>query len=531
MNVCKFLIDFFRNSVVHALSSMNHMTKIFIVFSLFITSCEDTQGNLAEPRNEESEFVVALPNDPGNWDPIDTFLVVWGSVGSNIYDGLIYRNAKLELEPGLALRWEYFDDNTRVRFSLRKNVMFHNGEPFNAEAVKYTFDRLLGNEGMRGPQRSNYISIESVTVIDDYTVDFHLNAIDPVLLIKLSGYGAMIVPPNYIKENGEEHFNSEPVGTGPFKFLSYKRDSYLKLAKNEDHWRGTPKIDNLTYRFIPESSTRLAELQSGSIDIITDVSISDVTIIRNHKDLKLETVQGPLVYSLRFKPIDAVTEDVRVRKAINMAVDRKSIIESLLQGHGLTIASFQSSLSFGYDPNLQEYPYDVEEAKRLLAEAKVKKGTLLKIDFRSNNATFKEVSQAVASYLEAVGFTVKLNPIETGVFLNDVVPNGKTNELYQSAWGGWTFDYDNTAYLMYHSGERWNPYGTTDEIDTLLEKQRSIVDVEQREQLLQEIARKVADAAYELPLYNLNTLYGVNIRVKNFTPAPDNRIFLLETSK
>lgn len=531
-------MKFFKNNIVRAEHSINRTCKICIRLSLvalsfLIASCQEKPREIpaVEARGDESEFIVAQRRDPGNWDPIDTFLVVWGSVGSNIYDGLVYRNEKLELQPGLALRWEYLDDNTRIRFTLRENVTFHNGEPFNAAAVQYTFDRLLGDEGLKGPQRSNYTSIQQVKIVDDYTVDFHLNAIDPVLLIKLSGYGAMIVPPDYIKEKGEKHFDTAPVGTGPFKFISYKRDAHLKLAKNEDHWRGAPKIERLTYRFIPESNTRLAELQSGSVDILMAVEISDVEIIRNHKDLTLETIKGPVVYSLRFKPVDAVTEDVRVRKAINMAVDRKSIVESLLQGYGSTIASFQSSLSFGYDPNLKEYPYDVEKAKQLLKEANVQEGTLLTIDFRSNNATFKEVSQAVASYLEAVGFTVKINPVETGLFLNDIVPNGKTNELYQSSWGGWTFDYDNTAYLMYHSGEKWNPYGTTDEIDALLEKQRSIVDVEQRKQLLQEIARKVADAAYALPLYNLDALYGVHKRVKNFTPAPDTRIFLLETSK
>ncbi|MFP5406862.1 MAG: ABC transporter substrate-binding protein, partial [Gammaproteobacteria bacterium] len=110
------------------------------------------------------------PGDPGSFDPIDTFLVAWGSVGSQIYDGLTMRGADMKLVPGLATSWEMLDDNKRIRFSLRQNVKFHNGEPFNAEAVKFTFDRLLGEEGKKGPQQSNYNAIGEVKVIDDHTV-------------------------------------------------------------------------------------------------------------------------------------------------------------------------------------------------------------------------------------------------------------------------------------------------------------------------------------------------------------------------
>ena len=125
---------------------------------------------------QAGSLTIASPQDPGSWDPIDTFLVNWASVATNIFDGLTYRGPDLELVPGLATEWEELDDGTRIRFTLREGVTFHNGEPFNAEAVKFTFDRLLGEEGGQGPQRSNYTAIESVEVIDDYTVDFPLKS-------------------------------------------------------------------------------------------------------------------------------------------------------------------------------------------------------------------------------------------------------------------------------------------------------------------------------------------------------------------
>ena len=210
---------------------------------------------------------VAIHQDPGNWDPIATFLVSWGAVGSQVFDGLIMRTPDMKLVPGLATKWEFLDNNTKLRFTLREGVKFHNGEPFNAEAVKFTFDRLLGDEGKKGPQQSNYNAIEKVVVVNANTVDFLLKNPDPVLLTKLAGYGAMIVPPKYITEKGSAYFGANPVGTGPFKFVDYKPKVSLSFERNASYWGGAPKLDNLVYRFITEPATQAAELQAGRIDV------------------------------------------------------------------------------------------------------------------------------------------------------------------------------------------------------------------------------------------------------------------------
>ena len=133
-------------------------------------------------------ITVATTIDPGSWDPIDSFLVPWASAANNMFDGLISRGPDMKLQPALATSWDFLDDNSRIRFKLRQNVKFHNGEPFNAGAVKFTFDRLLGDEGKKGPQQSNYNSISKVEIVDDYTVDFIMKQPDPVLLTKLAGY-------------------------------------------------------------------------------------------------------------------------------------------------------------------------------------------------------------------------------------------------------------------------------------------------------------------------------------------------------
>ncbi|WP_347266891.1 ABC transporter substrate-binding protein [Paracoccus sp. (in: a-proteobacteria)] len=485
-------------------------------------------GALASPALATGTLVVSSPQDPGSWDPIDTFLVNWASAATNIFDGLTYRGPDMKLVPGLATSWEELDEGKRIRFKLREGVTFHNGEPFNAEAVKFTFERLLGDEGAKGPQRSNYVAIDKVEVIDDHTVDMHLSAPDPVLLTKLAGYGAMIVPPKYIAEVGDEKFNLMPVGTGPFKVTSYEPKVGLKMAAYDGFWGDKAKLSELQFRFITEPATAVAELQAGRVDLVIPptIPVSMIPTIEADAKLDLVTTAGPTVYALRYNTRDGITADERVRKALIMAVDRDTIVKEILGGQAEVIASFQGKLSFGYDPALKPLPYDPEGAQKLLAEAGVKPGTAVQIDIRGNDATFGEVAQAVAAYLSMVGINATIKPYETNTFLNDIIPQGKTGALFQQSWGGWTFDYDNTAYSMYHTGEKWNPYDSDPKMDALLESQRHLTDPVKREAILKEIAAYAYDRALEMPLYNLNAIYGINTRVKDFVAPPDSRLRL-----
>lgn len=463
------------------------------------------------------------PGDPGSFDPIDTFLVAWGSVGSQIFDGLTMRGADMKLVPGLATNWEMLDNDERIRFTLRKGVKFHNGEPFNAAAVKFTFDRLLGPEGKKGPQQSNYNSIKEVKVVDDYTVDFILDRPDPVLLTKLAGYGAMIVPPQYIQEKGDNYFNTHPVGTGPFKFVDYQPKISLTLERNPDYWDGAPKLEKLVYRYIIEPSTQASELLAGRLDIAANIPLSMTSVINDNKDLKVVAIDGPTTAALRYNTRDGITADPEVRKALTMAVDRDTIIKQILLGYAVPTASFQGKLSFGYDPDMKVLPFDPAQAKSILKKAGVKPGSPVQIDFRGSDANFREVVQAVAGYLQAVGLKPSLKGYETSVLLNDIIPNGKTGNMWQNLWGGWTFDYDNTAYAMYHSGQKWNPYEKDAKLDAMLEAQRNTYDQEKRLKILHDVAHYVQDHALEMPLYSLKAVFGTNKRVKNLSIPADGR--------
>ena len=482
---------------------------------------------IALPAFAEGTLTVAQRQDPQNWDPVDTFLLAWGGIASNVYDGLVRRDENLELQPGLAESWEVLDDGMRYRFTLRQGVTFHNGEPFDAEAVKYTFDRLLGEQGASGPQQSNYTTIDSVEIVDETTVDLIMAQPDPVILTKLSGYGAMIVPPDYIEEMGEDHFDMNPVGTGPFQFVSYDQGSRLTLEAFPDYFDGAPELDGLVFRFIREDSTRLAELQSGSVDVLNNLAYSAIPTVEGDSSLEIVSVPGPTIYSLALKTAEpAATADVRVRKALNMAVDKQALIDAFLGGRGTPISQLQGEMSFGHAPDLEGYPYDPEQARALLDEAGVEQGAEMTIDYRAGNSTFNEVMQAMTGFFQQIGVNASLNPVEDGVFLNEIVPQGRTNEMFQFSWGGWTFDFDNTAYLSYHDGEKWNPYGTSEEMNRLLDEQREVSDPEEREAILQDVARLAHEEVYHIPLYVEDQIFAISDRVEGFVPAPDVRLRL-----
>ncbi|MBC7635890.1 MAG: ABC transporter substrate-binding protein [Acetobacteraceae bacterium] len=499
---------------------MMRMRSLFVVLAL----------GFAAPVQAGGILTLAQAQDPASYDPIDTFLISWGQIGSNVFDGLVQRGADMAIKPALATSWEFLDGGARMRFKLRQGVTFQNGEAFDATAVKFTFDRLLGPDGAKGPQQSNYNAIGSVEIVDPFTVDIVMKRPDPVILTKFAGYGAMIVPPKYITDVGKDVFKIKPIGTGPFKVVDYQPKVSLTLEPYAKHWEGISKLDKLIYRFIVEPDTQVAELQAGRIDIATNVPVSLVPAIEKTATLKVESITGPSVTVLRFNTANGITKDERVRKAMIMAVDRETIVKTILQGHAKTVVSNQSALSFGFDPNQKPVPFDPAGARALLKAAGIAPGTPAQIDFQSNNPLFREVAQAVAGYLTAVGLKGGVKGYEMNIMTNDIIPNGKTAEMFQFGWGGWTFDYDNTAYLLYHSGERWNPYDKDPILDKMLEDQRLSSDRAQREKLLQGVAHYVADHALEIPMYNLNTIFGVNKRVKGLVPPADNRFRLTDVT-
>jgi len=491
-------------------------------------SVSNSTGTGTATAGHNGELIIANSEpDPGSWDPIKTFLVAWGEIGSNIFDGLVYRGPDLKIGPGLATSWKYTNPTT-LEFILRQGATFQDGEPFNANAVKFTFDRLLADK--TSPQYSNYSSIQSVQVVDDSHVIFHLNQVDPVLITKLAGYGAMIVPPKYIQQHGDAYFGSHPIGTGPYKVVDYQKNNSLLLGANPSYWGGVPKIKKVLIRWIPDATTRLSEMQAGHVDIVEGIPPSQVSQVQSASSYTLQAEGSPTVESIRFDTAKAPLNNILVRQAINYAVDKKALIQKILGGYGKAISTFQGSISFGNDPNMSNYPYDPNKAKALLQQAGVKSGTTLTFDYIGTDSTFAEIAQAVSEELQQVGLNVKLQPVDQNTFYSDLIPHQNAGNMYEQGWGGWTLDFDNTAYLLYHKGEFWNPDYSNPQVESLLSQERSTNDQQKRLQIFYQLDQVLHQQAVEVPLYQADTLWAVSKGIQGWVTPPDERLELKDLS-
>ena len=329
----------------------------------------------------EGQIVIAQGADPTTLDPHMhaenfTFAVV-----HNVFDHLVRRFVKdgqLAHEPGLATAWTAVNPTT-WEFKLRRGVKFHNGEDFNADAVKFSIERVLNPE-QKARWRWAFADIERVEVVDPHTVRIITKSPFPTLVTNLA-FCMPIVPPKYVREKGDAFVATNPVGTGPFKLVRWRKDDELVLEANEGYWRGAPKIKNLVFKPIPDESTRVAALTTGQVDVSRGVPPSLVKQIAENPRTRVARVPSALNIHIVLDTLkDGPLKDKRVRQAINYGVDKEGIIKNVLEGNGGAVGGPLTPVMFGFASDVKPYPYDPERAKKLLAEAGFAQGISLTLN-------------------------------------------------------------------------------------------------------------------------------------------------------
>lgn len=472
--------------------------------TVLFTACS-TQEN-ASSEDAEKSVVIARTNDIVGLDP--GFLTENAQVVDNIFETLVTRDENEKLIPGLAESWRQVDDVT-WEFVLREGVTFTNGEAFNAEAVKYSIDRVL-DPANKAPTLSYISTVKEVNVIDEYTVQVVTNGTDPLIPTRFSRYPTEIVPPAYVEEVGQAEFAQNPIGTGPYEFESWEKGSEVVLTLNDDYWGETPEVDQVTFRAIPEATTRVSALENGEVDIITDVAPSQIETIESSDVATLSTVErgGNIVY-IGLKTDEAPLNDVRVRQALNYAVDVDTIVENILGGTAVATNSLYGPADFGYAGEPSGYEYNVEKAKALLTEAGYPDGFTIELDTVNWYIKNADVAQAIAEQLKAVGITVTVNDVESSVYRTSV-PNGEQSPLYVLGWSSTnSLDADAAAYAVLHSGQSYSTY-TNPQVDSLLDEARTSSDETRREELYADIQDLVIEDAPRIFLYQENKYYGIS---------------------
>ncbi|HEX7002384.1 MAG TPA: ABC transporter substrate-binding protein [Trueperaceae bacterium] len=431
-----------------------------------------------------------------------------------------------DITPLLGASYEAVDETT-WEVKLQGGVRFTNGEPFNAEVVRYSLLRVKKPE-LNSPATIYVRPIVDVQVVDDTTVRIITDGPAPVLPLYLTRIS--MVPPAYIEEVGDDAFGQNPVGTGPYELVRWVKDDRVVLQANTEYWRGAPSLDQITFVSIPETATRMAALQTGEADLVTQVAIDQAPLLER-AGITIAPVPGlrlmMVAFSLDGEPGSTPLYDVRVRQALNYAVDKQAIVDDILGGYGKVLAGQAlSSEYFGFNPAVEAYPYDPERARELLAEAGYTADNPLSITIYGPQGRYvrdSEVVQAIAGQLREAGVEAEVEILEWGLFINRLLAKDFETAAF---WGASTVpDADAWIGAMLGTGAAYSVYSNP-ELDELVAEGARTVDRDARLAIYHQAAELIHEQAPFIFLYQQVDVYGVSPRVEGWVPSPDESIYL-----
>ncbi len=509
MNVVAFLL----NAVAVSLTAL-------VVFGVGAADAQD--------RSKTKEVVIGLGAEPRTM--LGVTIVDWttNNMIEHIYDRLLDRDAKtLKPKPMLATSWKIVNDTT-WEFALRPNVKFHNGEPFTAASVKATFDYALDPANKTHYASASYWGpIKEVQVVNDLTVRFITKAPWPNLIDHASLNGALIMPAKALKELGPQKLAEKPIGTGPFRFVEWKRDDRLVLERNPDYWQGPADVSKVTFRFIPEFSARLAALLSGEIDIMKDVPPHTLEAVEKSGRAKIRsTVSSRINYLALVTLKPGPMQDVRVRRAMNYAVDVDQLVKEVLRGHATRICGPLQQGNADYAP-VECYKHDPARAQALFKEAGVDPTKLaLTLDTPSGRYPLdKDVSLAIAAQLQRLGIKTNVVVNEWGTHL-DKIKNRNTGDMFFLGWGP-ALTGQNTVQPLFRADQTYSSYGNNKTIDDKVARAVTIMDPKGRADAYAELQKLVHDEAPWVFLWQQHDLYGVANSVE-WSPRPDEKVWMYD---
>src|SRR5258706_2088341 len=413
-------------------------------------------------------------------------------------------------------------NGTKLQFKLRKGVRFHDGTPFTSRDVLASFKRILTDKASL--QSPNLENVKEMEIPDDHNFIITLKRVDATALEDINGRA--IMKQSSAEKMGEA--DNRPIGTGPFKFTSWERSGQFVLRRNENYWGKLAKIDEVIYKAIQEDAARIAALEAGQVDVISNIPPHEVARLKNNPRLRVQAVQGLrpifLVLSPAYKPLD----NVKVRQAITHAIDRDRIVKFVLEGTAYPLSGLLSPQVFGYEPSAKAFPYDPEKAKQLLSEAGFANG--FEIDYFSPTGRYpkdREVAQVLVEQLSRVGIKANLKAPEWSIFNTDY-KNGKY-PFYLTGRGSLT-DADTLFQQYFRTGMTRRVLGYSNpKLDEILDLEQITFDVKKRERLLWDAHRIILDDAPAVPLWNAMDIYAHRAELQ-WTAPPDEKVQMKQAS-
>lgn len=526
------------------------LTKLTTIFVLS-TICAFPNLFLSLPTNADSHakggtLIFGRGGDSVGLDPAFEVDGESFKICDNVYDTLVqYKDSSTELEPGLAESWESSDDGLTWTFKLRKDVSFHDGTPFNADAVLFSLNRQHEKNHPFHDVGGSYVywedtglagTVDKITAIDHYTVQITLKQAYSPFIYTIAITPFAIVSPTAVKKFGEK-FYSNPVGTGPFKFVRWDRKDKIVLEANDDYWGGRPKVDRVIFRSIPDNSVRLIELQQGSLHIMEFPNPDDLQQIQNDDSLMLITQSGMNIGYLAMNMEKPPFDNNKVRLAINHAINKPSITKHLYQGLGEPAKNPIPPTLWSYDNTIDDFEYDPDLAKQLLAEAGYANGfetTLWALPVpRPYIPDGRALAEVIQSQLNNIGIKANIVTYDWGTYL-EKTKNGE-HDMAMLGWSADLGDPDNFFYFLLSKSSAEKPAGNiafykSDVMQEILDKARTVTDRNERHELYQAAQRLFHQDVPWVPLAHAKQVLVINKRVKNLKLHPLNWKYLRNVS-
>lgn len=438
-------------------------------------------------------------------------------IWNNMLEPLVEVNyAKRDYFGVLAESWEF--QGKRWVFKLRKNVRLHDGSPFTAEDVIYSINRIKNDK--ESLQRDNFRDLEEMQALDSHTVAFITKTPSAVFLDRLQN--RFIIGKAGTEAQSEDTGRRKPVGTGPYRFVSWQRDGNLVVTRNDNYWGRKAAIKEIVTRRVKEDAGRVAGLLAGQGDVTNNVPVEELSRFENHPRVRAEKVEGVRMYFLAmnvtFKPFD----NKLVRQAINYSVDPSVIIKHIYEGNGYVMNGPLGSNVIGFDPKIKRYPFDPKKARELLKQAGFSQGPEIKLYFSPDRyPKAREVCQVIADQLAQSGIKTELVSQEFPVFWGREGVNGGKLPFYYV--GRPAADADTVYDQYYRSGVTRRIQYKNPEFDKLIDEEQRTGDPKKRVAILQQAGRILMEDVPFVPLYTLAEIYGVARNVA-WKPRPDEKI-------
>jgi peptide/nickel transport system substrate-binding protein len=490
-----------------------------VLFNVLNANAVQAQG--------EKTLTWARGDDLRTQDPQEISGLMEGTINRLLYDPLIDTDEKLQLVPALATEWSMAEDGLSYSFTLRDGVTFHDGTPFTADSVKFTFDRLLAN-----PQLQHAAlwldSLKEVRIDDPLHVTFLLNNPNPGLLTAFPAES--ILAHNAVEQYGETFFE-KGIGTGPFKYVEWSKNQQWVGEANTEYWNeGVVKLSRVTFRPITEAATRMAALRNGEVDLIDSLSGEDAVMLGEEEGIQIARTPSTDTIHLTFNFTRPPFDNKDARWAVAHAIDVQTIVNDILQA-GQAIGAPIPEGTVGYDAELVAAipEFNPELSKELLAQAGIAEGT--KIEFKLNPAWFAKLDQVaefVAEQLRAVGFDVDMQFLEPGAY-TEARQSHSFDICVQQGNKGQNPDANYTVLVVF--GTFGLAYADVrPDVVELIEQARAELDETKRGELYQQIQQAMYDDMAEFILYRQEYIWGVRDRVVGFQPRPDwqTRVFPLD---